>query len=220
MISHIAIFEYWKEKYLTSNGKVISYDEFPEHSHESPLPVVHDWGEPSCWACGLPIIGPYEQLCDAENRGIEYERVWKDPGVTHNLERCHILAKQFGGHDKAENLFLLCSKCHKASPDTRSRDAFFRWVYQKRKVSLFGIQPEVFLKAVKEEIEARGYSDEMFATMFALAKITPQDMLDGSDEHIGLHGFSVSDSSLVAGYVNIIEELIHKRALENATCGS
>lgn len=42
MISHIAIFEYWKEKYLTSNGKVISYDEFPEHSHESPLPVVHD----------------------------------------------------------------------------------------------------------------------------------------------------------------------------------
>lgn len=40
------------------------------------------------------------------------------------LQRCHIVAKQFGGSDGASNLFLMCVDCHDKAPNTKSVEAF------------------------------------------------------------------------------------------------
>lgn len=46
--SHSSIFDYWKNKAITSDGTVIE-DDFDD---KNSIPVVYDWGEPCCWACG------------------------------------------------------------------------------------------------------------------------------------------------------------------------
>lgn len=46
--SNSSIFDYWKNKAITSDGTVIE-DDFDD---KKSIPVVYDWGEPCCWACG------------------------------------------------------------------------------------------------------------------------------------------------------------------------
>ena len=98
----------------------------------SGIPILIDKGELNCWACDMP-----EELC--------------------KLERCHILAESLGGDGYADNLFLLCEECHKESPDTTNRDAFFRWVYKKRKGYSNG-HPNAnkILELIDEELKDRG----------------------------------------------------------------
>lgn len=44
------------------------------------------------------------------------------------LERAHIVPHSLGGSCEADNLFLLCSYCHKENPDTIYRDMFFHYI--------------------------------------------------------------------------------------------
>lgn len=40
------IFDFWKDKAITKDGKIVI--DSPEYRDIS-VPVVEDWGEPSCW---------------------------------------------------------------------------------------------------------------------------------------------------------------------------
>jgi 5-methylcytosine-specific restriction endonuclease McrA len=91
---------------------------------------IMDWGEPSCWACGM-FDGKLD--IDLDNLKDEFKifRAWEK----HNyLQRCHIVPKAFGGCNCEANLVLLCHRCHKDSPDTRDPIHFINWVKNKKKV--------------------------------------------------------------------------------------
>lgn len=114
-------------------GKYILPDGRITEKHGSgAIPILIDKGELNCWACDMP-----EENCE--------------------LQRCHILAESLGGEGYADNLFLMCERCHEESPDTTNRDAFFRWVYKKRKTYSSGSpNAESLLNAINEELAARG----------------------------------------------------------------
>lgn len=52
--SHSKIVDYWKDKYISDKFEIINYKE------EGAIPVINDWGEPECWACGLFNYKIYE----------------------------------------------------------------------------------------------------------------------------------------------------------------
>ena len=95
------IAQYWDKQNLieTSNG-------------QSWNPMI-DVGEPSCQACGCYNgewdTGEFEENNQKHNNLILKQR-WDNSG----LERCHIIADEFGGSNSVENLLLLCRQCHVA----------------------------------------------------------------------------------------------------------
>ena len=71
---------------------------------------VDEWGF-SCFACGR--WEPEWEGCKASFRG---------------LERAHLLGKQFGGTNEADNFALLCKRCHQDSPDTPDTNDIMGWI--------------------------------------------------------------------------------------------
>ena len=49
---HFKIYEYWKDKAITKDGREVSIDS----KENDTIDVVKDWGEPMCWGCSKPII--------------------------------------------------------------------------------------------------------------------------------------------------------------------
>ena len=64
-----------------------------------------------CWAC------------DMTPRSTPKRYNAKDLG----LERCHIVAHAHGGSGHPSNLLIMCSDCHKASPDLLDEGVFWWW---------------------------------------------------------------------------------------------
>lgn len=60
----------------------------------------------NCWACGLP-----------KNQKA--------------LEKCHIVPHSLEGDNEPLNYFLMCSECHRESPDTKHYKVFISWVSNK-----------------------------------------------------------------------------------------
>ena len=105
MPNNYEIFNYWKDKKLPNGGY-----------------ILHDYREPCCWACGYMVVVEEDHLSTKD--------IWlRTSGV---LERCHIIPKMLGGSNEADNLFLMCKKCHIDSPDTSDKDYFFNWVIYRR----------------------------------------------------------------------------------------
>lgn len=75
---------------------------------------VDEWGF-SCFACGR--WEPEWEGCKASFRG---------------LERAHLLGKQFGGTNEADNFALLCKRCHQDSPDTPDTNDIMGWIVHPR----------------------------------------------------------------------------------------
>lgn len=46
-------------------------------------------------------------------------------------ESCHIIPHSLGGSGDPENIFLMCSECHRTSPDTPDSSPFFEFVSQR-----------------------------------------------------------------------------------------
>ena len=131
-ISHYAIFDYWKDKCITKDGRVeieIGYEGHDERKAnvENSIEVVRDWGEPECWACRKEV-----PEYDYDNIDQDLSKVWKNKNVVHFLNKSHIVPHALGGGENPENMFLLCEECHKDSPDTKYKDQFFKWVYKRR----------------------------------------------------------------------------------------
>lgn len=189
MVSCYKIFDYWEDKCINEKGEV---------SGTSGILVVSDPYTPRCFACGKPVYR------DDELVGDELKDLWSDKKVNSKLQKCHILAKQFGGSDEPENLFLMCADCHAESPDTRNRAAFFRWVYRRKREYTWGVNLGGFLLTLEREIEDRGYIFEDF-----LCGMKSQDMSEIIKLGIGragLHGTHIAHSSVVIGIVDEMEQ--------------
>lgn len=122
------IFQYWKNICIDKYGKLHYEGDYPI---EESIPVIIDWEEQHCWACGkrLPSHNiKYRGWLNNEN----YNSIWNDEAVDECLQRAHIIADSLGGAPVESNLFLLCPQCHFESPDTTSRQMFFKWVYDRR----------------------------------------------------------------------------------------
>ena len=94
-----------------------------------------------------------------------------------------------GGELTPQNLFCLCHRCHRDSPDTRFSQEFFKWVYQERK------QPfakRVTYKAIRQCL------DEGIPPKFKLSDIN----ISNTNTHGGL----LVESSLVATMVGCAKE--------------
>lgn len=63
--------------------------------------------------------------CDAD------ERCWRC-GSKRTLQRCHIVARQFGGGDEASNIVPLCAECHDEAPDVTDPGEIWRWIKETR----------------------------------------------------------------------------------------
>lgn len=188
------IFEYWKDKAITEDGRIVTeigYDGYDEKEHDGieTIPVILDCGEPSCFACGASAdfygCKKYDEYLKDD-----VKKLWDDSNVFHNFERAHILAKSLGGGDKANNMFLLCKECHRDSPDSIYTTEFFRWVFQKRKRG--GKFLELFREAL-EEIERRGILPLFTGNVFGKWKVTT-------------HGGRVEKNSYFAAMVGEAEE--------------
>jgi hypothetical protein len=114
--SNYQIFDYWKDKKLP-NGFL----------------VIWDWGEPCCWGCSLPIKVETPDLL----RNRDFKTIWNR--TSGYLERCHIVPRSLGGSNEPSNLFLLCPKCHRASPDTEDPNIFLEWVTYRRSTHIGGV---------------------------------------------------------------------------------
>ena len=132
------ILDYWKDKCITENGDVeieYGYDGCDEDklSKVDSIPVVYDWGEPSCFACNsyipLELIDNYDDLLEQGN----INKIWDNKNVSHYYQKAHIIPYSLGGKSEPSNLFCLCPECHRDSPDTVFSKEFFRFVYNRRK---------------------------------------------------------------------------------------
>lgn len=150
-ISCSAIFEYWKDKAITEDGEVIYEKDFDKTGKDS-IPVVIDWGEPECWACRQQI-NVYKRKSYDSDLLFVLSRIWDYREVSKELNKCHILAKQAGGTEIPQNMFLLCEHCHIESPDTLNPKNFFKWVYKKRKSCQENINGFNFVQLIKDFLQ-------------------------------------------------------------------
>lgn len=129
--SHYKIFEYWKDKCISYDGKI--YKE-GEYDYDKSIPVVNDWGEPECWCCGRSSSAIYDQKeydnWIEEDDGIK--KIWNSKETRRLLQKCHIIPEACGGLTNENNMFLMCSECHRETPDTIHEQAFFKYVYKCR----------------------------------------------------------------------------------------
>ena len=89
MPSCYKIFEYWEDKCISSDGKVGVIGE------NDGLRVVWDEHLAQCWACGC--VAKQHDMLSWDKYDLDLREVWADKRINSKLQKCHILAKQFGG---------------------------------------------------------------------------------------------------------------------------
>lgn len=190
---HYEIFDYWKDKAINNNFEIIHISA-DCYRFEDCIHVVEDWGEPECWACGRYIV----------NEEIENEDLKKIWNHSKYLERCHIIGRQFGGTDGAENLFLLCSKCHEKSPDTTNPENFFAWVVNKRRS---GGYIQEYIKMLKEAADIKEIDfEKLIKLVNSLDYEQISDVVKIAKKECGFHGFKISESSMSMSIIDAIKE--------------
>lgn len=115
------------------------------------------------------------RVCETEI-GVDWsdadERCWRCGGK-RSLQRCHIVAKQFGGDDSAANIVALCSECHDEAPDVKDQDEIWRWIRETRPMFYGTLKLERALKICKHRgVDLRRFSRVRF---------------DAAMESVGLH---------------------------------
>ena len=170
------IADYWKDKKLP-NG----------------LPVVVDWYEPSCWACGMWVHNPREGEFIKQGK---FNEIWNDS--IYKLERCHIHPKALGGSNDEDNLFLMCSICHEDSPDTTNRDLFLNWVANR---TLDDALKNSVIYKINEQLIGLDISLEEFNDFYS-----DKSRFKLAEERMNSHGFKIVKSTLVAGYLDYFLE--------------
>lgn len=185
-ISHYKIFDYWKDKCITKTGEV--KDQLVGDS----VDVVTDYGEPCCWSCGKPVDLAKSKTYDELLTNNQLSKIYGLQKVRSSLQRCHIVPHALGGSDEdPSNLFLMCSECHKESPDTENPRNFLRWVYKKRKGCVLGVPIWDVMRMISEECEEQGKDVFTFD-----AEKAPR---------VNIHGSVLSTSSIVYSFVDACE---------------
>ena len=213
---HYSIMEYWKDKCITKDGRVMTYEEAKRSDTDDYELVITDWGEPSCWACCVPARTWEEKHYEEWLENSDYKSIWNSCKTRHHLNRCHIISESLGGTSVPENLFLLCPRCHEDSPDTKNAGTFFRWVYRKRKNSCGGSpSTDILFSHIDEELKDRGLP--------GLYGIAEQIGMDGADsirkkaagpdgirkamsQNTGMHGYRIVESSIYGAIADWLEK--------------
>jgi hypothetical protein len=71
-----------------------------------------------------PLIDESDLGCDADEW---HHRCWCC-GNKRKLQRCHIVAKQFGGTLRPDNVIPLCAECHDEAPDVNDPQFMWDWL--------------------------------------------------------------------------------------------
>ena len=193
---HGDIFDFWKDKAIDKYGNI---EIEGKCDYENTIAVINDWGEPECWACGRMVSAEDDQrYLDYLEKG-NFKNIWNLPKVKSGLNRCHIIPHMLGGSDNPNNLFLMCERCHKESPDIQSKKMFLRWVYHRRKRGTHGTEILLYvLNILKEDYGINAPLGEFD--------------FDDAWKYIGLHGGTVSKSSIILALV--LQAIEHRIQLE------
>lgn len=202
---HSDIFNYYKDKCITEDGELaieIGYDGYDstKATTSNSIPVIEDWGEPCCFACNS-----WTEVA-IENPDDDLKQLWDSPIVRKNLQRAHIIPDALGGTDTPSNLFCLCRRCHRDSPDTIYKREFFRWVYLRRKEGR--LTQRVMTQAIAE-CKKRNINP-----LFINAGLT----LDSTFKTMNSHGGLIVESSFVASLVGGAAE--RQNALNRLLCAT
>lgn len=105
-ITRSDIFNFWKDKKITQEGELVHIRE--EVKGPCSIPVI-DWGEPSCFNCGKPILVEHEAEYDKWLENGDFEAIWN----SHTMQK---ETKILGLLDKKsltlENFFIVCPECY------------------------------------------------------------------------------------------------------------
>lgn len=132
---HYEIFDYWKDKCIDKYGNLYMNG---EGDYDKTIPLVYDWGEPECFACGMSAIDydnmdEYDKYYEALNSEDGLKYIYSRKDVKKRLDRAHIIPMAIGGKDNPSNYMLLCHRCHRDSPDICNKKLFLSWVFKRRK---------------------------------------------------------------------------------------
>ncbi len=203
---HSVIVDFWKDKCITRQGKVVS---FTDITPAETIPVVEEEDVPQCWGCG-EVIFEYDEWPETGNP-------WVDKLTRHKLDRCHIIPEVCGGENKPPNLFLLCHRCHRASPDTTNAAAFLRWVFDRRENFVWGLQSLGSLLSEIDEELARRDLPPFFEILKRVPKedaprvnqmATAERAKDYLRKNVGMHSFTVVHQSIVIAGTDFLLEVL------------
>jgi hypothetical protein len=141
-----------------------------------------------CWCCGCLENHPW----------------YKNVGV---IERCHIVPKSLGGSNDPLNLVLLCSQCHKKSPDTNLPEIMFDWFeseHDKR-----NMRAEKTTEAFVEHfptLAKPGNVDKSMRVVIAINKVRQSEgfsnyFIKNSSAHFGVAEKLSSEFGLLKNYI-------------------
>lgn len=87
------------------------------------------------WAPRLVACGKFDSIAEVLEKPFDGESKQNGYcfacGMAYSgLERCHIIARQFGGEDVVENLHCLCWICHKDSEGINGT-SYWDWFYNR-----------------------------------------------------------------------------------------
>jgi len=132
------------------------------------------------------------RICESDI-GVDWsdamDRCWRCGRQTKSLQRCHVVAKQFGGKLVPENVVLLCRDCHDEAPDVTDASEVWRWIKETRP-SYYGTLNAERAFAI---VASRGVD---------VSKFNKDRFLEIADAHVGVHlmqngaGAKIKPSSL------------------------
>lgn len=200
--SHYKIYEYWRDKIITSDGRVISMGD--DYEFDDKIVVSDDYC-PRCWGCGLPVVRDSkldawsDKQCVDDDEDSNLKRIWNSKESRHKLNRCHIVPGALGGEDTPSNLFLMCEDCHYLSPDTKYPSAFFKWVLERRKQMLYGTWHPNYIFQQVDTLLKRDYGIELMELLEGIHELGGDSKLTSLQEfmkdRIGTHGTKIAESS-------------------------
>ena len=96
------------------------------------------------------------------------ERCWRC-GAKSKLQKCHIVAKQFGGGVSASNIIPLCSLCHDEMPDVTDASEVWRWVKDTKPTYGYGtlFHERAMNECVSRGIDLSRFDRDRFAKLMA-----------------------------------------------------
>lgn len=219
--SHYKIFEYWRDKVITSGGEIVNVKD--EYGVNDKIVVDDDYC-PRCWGCGALVVRDSKidewisKQCADEDEESNLKRIWSSKETRSKLNRCHIIPGALGGADEPSNLFLMCSECHTLSPDTTYPSMFFKWVVERREQMVWGTwSPEYIFQRVGELLK-RDYGISLMELLGQIHELGGDDKIGNLQgfmkNRIGTHGNKISESSAMVAVEQWLMSIYTELALK------
>ncbi len=81
-------------------------------------------------------VDHWSAIIDESDIGVDWidaeEHCWRCGTKSKRLQKCHIVAKQFGGPLTPDNVVMLCAFCHDEQPDVTDPAEVWRWIKETK----------------------------------------------------------------------------------------